>query len=485
MGKKKVTFKDAISEVVDLSKSPQVSTSDIYNSFADLALKILSIHAINLGGVRFTQREGVCLQRFSELMNRDYTLKYHDRIIVISLRNMLAKNPSSTSKDVMMEFFTNLSVEDSRALSEELIKLNPELEFVFGRLHDIQLNPLKESSPSKFKDEVIDFSIFVLLHGRIENAIKVLLNLPGLNSLFINGHRKLNRTDELLLTNFIGLFTKRIHEEKSLLDLGLLDILLDSQAHCEHMHQILFNLDMKVVAQFLDRFEAFFADNKLLDILTRLNCAVESDGVAMEEVDLADKEKPSNKASNDNDDDNDELDTHPKQEPAEKLLSDNDNLFSPTNTARLIKLALDGIDNYTIKPRHGKTSHLGLFSRMFDKARGHFRAQFYNKELSNLRYTDFQKILILYALLSSRDGITLQKHVVSSILKTPCHKKSEALVRDQVKQRILSFQGVEFQDKKEVNAMIAEIVRIANSSRIIKYIPSEVWKVSASKKAKI
>lgn len=72
-----------------------------------------------------------------------------------------------------------------------------------------------------------------------------------------------------------------------------------------------------------------------------------------------------------------------------------------------IKAAIQGIENYNKR----KKSHLSALSAYFDADRGVRRARFYYNELSKTRATYFYKDVMLYCLLTSQDGTTLQADV--------------------------------------------------------------------------
>jgi hypothetical protein len=90
------------------------------------------------------------------------------------------------------------------------------------------------------------------------------------------------------------------------------------------------------------------------------------------------------------------------------VLAGDDHFFKPVVPGVLYK-AMEGISDYR-KLSRGFSGRLSFVSFLFDRQRGAIRAKTY-KDLINHAKTPFQKMVIIYALLASEDGKTLQNKV--------------------------------------------------------------------------
>ncbi len=89
--------------------------------------------------------------------------------------------------------------------------------------------------------------------------------------------------------------------------------------------------------------------------------------------------------------------------------------------------ALQGVNNYLLRPRDFFNTHLGFFARIFDNQRGKKRACVYQDILNSSKYNDMQKALALYALLSTQNGVVLKEDVAEAILGNGRRSIHEAL----------------------------------------------------------
>lgn len=94
------------------------------------------------------------------------------------------------------------------------------------------------------------------------------------------------------------------------------------------------------------------------------------------------------------------------------------NPFDNMDATLVINAVIGGIEKYRTRSENGFfSSHLGLFSCLFDRNRGQHRAKLYFDELRQAKYDNTQKLTMIAALLKS-DGVQLQKDVIAHLKQT-------------------------------------------------------------------
>ncbi|HDV5785697.1 TPA: hypothetical protein RJD83_002674 [Legionella pneumophila] len=132
---------------------------------------------------------------------------------------------------------------------------------------------------------------------------------------------------------------------------------------------------------------------------------------------------------------------------------------------RLLSLSQDGIKEYLKRPRDFFNSHLSLFSKVFfDTNRGKYRAQVYQAAFANPNFSKDYKLIILYALFNSTDGVTLQQDVASQCNIGDAEKARIAMQSIMVQLHALGTEEGK-RNVKDFNDMIEEIVIAANDAK--------------------
>ena len=118
--------------------------------------------------------------------------------------------------------------------------------------------------------------------------------------------------------------------------------------------------------------------------------------------------------------------------------------------------ALAGLESY----KSNRPNTLGFFSKWFDSTRGENRANFYRDLLVNAALTWADKKIVIFAMLASKDGNTLQKQVSASLGFGTVEEAREHF-RGLIKQ---DLDPKKFADeRKRVNEKIQEIISIADA----------------------
>lgn len=138
----------------------------------------------------------------------------------------------------------------------------------------------------------------------------------------------------------------------------------------------------------------------------------------------------------------------------------------------LLSLSQDGIKEYLKRPRDFFNSHLSLFSKVFlDTNRGKCRAQLYQAALANPDFSMDYKLIILYALFNSTDGMTLQQDVASQFNIGNAEKARIAMQAIMIQLHALNTKKGK-ENLNDFNDRIEEIVIAANDAKEESRLPN-------------
>lgn len=331
-------------------------------------------------------------------------------------------------------------------------------------------------------NQVSDISPLMI---RLENVLKLLVNIKEQVIKLDLDCLNLAKSERTLCELFLHYCFDG--KGNSFLTLNLFKSFEDKDKRLEHMRKCLLAMEAQSLNYFLTTVEYLCVKKPLLIVLAKLDLLIKSDDASeivasatATESDNSVKGRAVEEEKN-NVEDDDKLEKH-QQVVSTKIpvvatnsLKGEDDHSSSSSTKQvtpLVKLAIKGIDSYSSKSREGETSLWGFFGKMFDVTRGQYRADFYKRALNNKDYSEFERVLILYALLASHDGLTLQKEVAESIRTDKRFGEDVPEAREQVKGMLLGLLG---NSNRDVNKAISEVVSIANSSSEAQPLPKTIW----------
>ncbi|EKD91590.1 MAG: hypothetical protein ACD_29C00478G0005 [uncultured bacterium] len=130
----------------------------------------------------------------------------------------------------------------------------------------------------------------------------------------------------------------------------------------------------------------------------------------------------------------------------------------------IINRAINGIQQY----QKNGTAHLSFFAKLFDATRGQRRADIYLNLLRDNTKSLLQKKIILYSLLASVDGKTLQKNVYEAMGFSDLDTARSCIDNDINRDLKKSSNENNFSDAidKVNKTVIAKLVNYANSNNI-------------------